>query len=187
MSFLRLWITGIINTSMMYGSLRERPAPLWGFFAVLMRFIGTSVTTVLFLYLKGQYPFRHPSLAFIPENSYYAAEIFFMPLFGILIWLLMGAVSYLLVRLSRREGSFDSVLNVVGFGMLIPMPVVWVWDWTVIEAGRYSLLPMAVSHLLFQLWEAGVEYVGFRKLFGFKRANALGFLFSSTPCTSCWQ
>ncbi len=51
-----------------------------------------------------------------------------MPPFGFLIWVLMGAVSCLLVRLSRREGSFDSVLNVVGFGMLIPMPAVWVWD-----------------------------------------------------------
>jgi len=44
----------------------------------------------------------------------------------------------------------------------------------VIAAEGYSLLPMAVSHLLFQLWEAGVEYVGFRKLFGFKRAHSLG-------------
>lgn len=122
MSFLRLWITGIVNPSMAYERLRERPAPLWGFFAVLVRFIGTSVTTVLFLYLTGRRPFRTPSLAFIPENSYYAAEIFFMPLYGFLIWLLMGAVSCLLVRLSRREVSFDTALNVVGVGMLVPMP-----------------------------------------------------------------
>jgi hypothetical protein len=93
-----------------------------------LRFIGTSVTTILFLHLTGQHPFRPPYLTSKPENSYYAAEIFLMPLFGFLIWLLMEAVSCLLVRLSRREGSFDSVLNVVGFGMLIPIPAVWVWD-----------------------------------------------------------
>jgi len=137
MRFLRLWITGIINPSMAYESLRERPAPLWGLLAVLVRFIGTSVTTVLFLHLTGRRQFRPPSLAFIPENSYYAAEIFFMPLFGFLIWLLMGAVSCLLVRLSRREVSFDTALNVVGVGM--------------------------------------------------QSSDARGYLFLSTPCTSCWQ
>ncbi len=62
MRFLRLWITGIIKPSMAYEDLRERPAPLWGLFAVLVRFIGTSVTTVLFLHLTGQHPFRPPYL-----------------------------------------------------------------------------------------------------------------------------
>jgi hypothetical protein len=41
MNFLNLWFTGLLHPPRAMEALRTRPAPLWGFTAVLVRFVGT--------------------------------------------------------------------------------------------------------------------------------------------------
>jgi hypothetical protein len=164
MSFVQVWLSGLINPVRSLDELKGKPAPQWGLLAVLIRFIPTSLIVTLPLFLLGREPFYSSSLTFLATNNYYMAQVFFLPIFGLTIWLLMSACAHVVMRLAGKGSDFDLVLNIVGMGMLIPIPVVWVWDVTMIALNLYLLPVMAISHTLFQLWEASIEAVGFIKI-----------------------
>jgi hypothetical protein len=166
MDFLRIWLLGITAPSRIFYTLGDKPAPFWGMSAVLIRFVVTSLTSILSLYLLGRLPFAPSRLSFLPVENYYRAEIFFLPFWGLGIWLLMGGITHLAIRLFGKRNDFDRILNIIGLGMIVPMPVLWLFDWTAIGLDFYGLMPQAVSHSIAQTWEAGVEAVGFKKLLG---------------------
>jgi Yip1 domain len=164
MGLLQLWLAALFHPSRAFEEFKRKPAPQWGLLAVLTRFIPTSLIVTLPLFLLGREPFTPSSLTFLTTNNYYIAQVFFLPIFGLTIWLLMSAFAYVVMRLAGKGSDFDQVLNIVGVGMLIPIPVVWAWDVTMIALNLYQLPVMAVSHTLFQLWEASIEAVGFVRL-----------------------
>ncbi len=53
-------------------------------------------------------------------KNYYLAEVFFLPIFGVTIWLLISALAHVGIRLAGKSSDFDRVLNIVGMGVLIP-------------------------------------------------------------------
>ena len=168
MTFLRIWLLGLTKPAHMFDKLKQKPAPFWGLWAVLIRFVVTSLTTTLALYLLGRLPFAPSRLTFLPIENYYRAEIFFLPIWGLGIWLLMASIAHVFIRLAGKRSNFDQILNVIGMGMLVPMPVVWLFDWTAIGFSFYTIMPMAISHSVFQLWEVGIEAIGFNKLLGLR-------------------
>jgi len=172
--FVQVWFTGLFNPIRAFYKLKSKPAPLWGLLAVLIRFIGTSLTTIQVLFLLRRMPFVASNLTFLAIESYYSAEIIFLPIFGITIWLLMSAVVYVVLRLIGKVSNFDQILNIVGMGMLTPMPAVWLWDWVMIALNSYQLMTMAVSHAIFQLWETIIESVGFKLILEIKTSLAIG-------------
>jgi hypothetical protein len=121
------------------------------------------LTTTLALLVLGKAPFQPSYLTFLPTKDYYQALVFIFPFFGLAAWLLMSSVAHVLIRLTHRECDFDLVLNIVGMSMLIPMPLLWLWDWTMIGLDRYNLATMAPPHALVQLWEAALGALGFRR------------------------
>ena len=174
MNFLRLWVTGITDPAQAFDELKGKPAPAWGLAAVMIRFLFTSLTTILSLHLLDCEPFVPSYLTFLRTETYYRAEIFFLPAFGFALWLLGSALVYLILRLLGRGSDFDQILNVVGMGMLIPMPAVWLWDWTTIALDWYKTTVMAASHAVFALWGAMLYTIGFKEVLGFRTALARG-------------
>ncbi len=85
----------------------------------------------------------------------------------------MGSITHIVIRLSGLQDSFDDILNIIGMGMLIPMPVLWLFDWATIALGWYGLVVQAASHSLVQIWEAGIETLGFRRILGLKVSAAV--------------
>ena len=83
MNFVQVWLLGLASPSRAFDELKTKPAPLWGFSAVLIRFTVTSLTTILALHLLGRVPFTPSGLTFLATDKYYAAEIFFLPMFGL--------------------------------------------------------------------------------------------------------
>jgi hypothetical protein len=166
MNFVQVWLLGIVNPYRMFDELKSKPAPLCGFCAVLIRFVATSIITILALYLLGRAPFVSSNLAFLTTENYHSAKIFFLPIFGLVAWLLMSSIAHIVLRLVGKASNFDQVLNIVGMGMLILMPVMWLWDWMMIALNLYQLTTMAVSHTVVQLWEAIIEFVGFKRILG---------------------
>lgn len=155
-------------------TLRTRPAPFWGLTAVLVRFVGTSLLVALPLALLGRTPFTPPYLSFIQEEDYYRVLVFLLPVFGVFTWLLMSAFAQLVLRLSSHDTDFDRIANVAGISMLIPMPVVWAWDLTMILTGGYGLVVMAISHSIFQIWETVLGIIGLKRVVGLgTRASVL--------------
>lgn len=126
-NFVLLWIRGIVHPLKTFAELKNKPAPLWGLRAVLTRFVGGSAIGVVLLFLlPNRRPFERPYFTFLSEETYYTAQIFISPLFGIGIWLLMCSIVHLILRTSGKASDFDKILNIIGFGMLVPMPIVWI-------------------------------------------------------------
>jgi hypothetical protein len=171
--FLREWLTGILHSSRTLDAWGARPAPSWGFKAVLVRFVGTSLLVALPLALLGRTPFQPSYIEFIPEEEYYKVLVFLFPLFGIITWLLMSSCAHVALRLSSHRTDFDQIANVLGICMLIPMPIVWAWDVTMIITGAYSMGTMAPSHTLFQVWETALGFVGLKRIVGLDARTAL--------------
>ena len=113
-------------------------------------------------------------------ENYYSAEIFFLPVFGFAIWLLGSAIVHLVLRLSGKASDIDQVLNIVGMGMLIPMPVVWLWDWTMIALDWYQITVMATSHSVFALWGVMLYSIGFKRILGLRTFLAIGLALAIT-------
>ena len=168
MNFFQVWLLGIVNPSRAFDELRKKPAPYWGLWAILARFVPTSLTSVLALLLLGRVPFAPSYLTFLPAEDYYAAEIFFLPVFGLAAWLLGGAVVHLCLRLAGNPSDFNWILNVVGFGLLIVMPAVWLLDWSAIALDAYGLGVIPAIHALISLWGVALFGIGLSKMEGLR-------------------
>lgn len=164
MSFVRLWLAGMIHPAQSLDALKDKPAPQWGLWAVLVRFVMTALIETLPLYLLGRRPFAPSYLTFLATQSYYAAEVFFLPVFGVALWLLMSALAHVLLRLAGHRGDMDRILNIVGLGMLVPMPILWAWDVAMIALNIAAVPMWAISHTLAQVWETSIEAMGFARL-----------------------
>jgi hypothetical protein len=146
--------------------LVEAPAPHWGLYATLIRFVGTAMTSILVLSLLNMRPFVPPYVVFLDETEYYQVEVFFLPLFGIAVWLLSSALVHLILRLLRFDSSIDWVMNVIGFSLLVVMPVVWLVDWVTIAMGLYGADFTIPVHAAVSIWEMTLMAIGFRKIEG---------------------
>ena len=180
MNFLHVWALGLINPFRAFEDLKSKPAPRWGFRAVVIRFVATSLTTTLALRVLGRVPFAPSRLTFLTTENYYGAEIFFLPMFGLAVWLFGSAIVHVVLRLAGKESDFDEVLNIIGLGMLIPMPVVWVWDWTMIALNWYHITVMAISHSFFALWGVVLYSIGFKRNLGLRAIPAIGMALAIT-------
>jgi hypothetical protein len=162
--FIRLWLLAMIRPRKAYDLLLAAPAPQWGLYATLTRFVGTALTSILALHLLGRRPFVPAYITFLDETNYYRAEILFLPLFGLGAWLLSSALVHLILRLSRRDGDIDWVMNVVGFSLLAVMPVVWLVDWVTIAIGVYGANYTIPIHAAVSLWEVALMAIGFSQI-----------------------
>jgi len=117
-------------------------------------------------------------LSFLDEANYYRAEIFFLPLFGVGAWLLSSALIHLILRISSRESDIDWIMNVIGFSLLVVMPLVWLLDWAGIAFGFYGARFTIPIHFGVSLWEVVLMGMGFRRMGGLSWAGtmALGFV-----------
>ncbi|MGD2157844.1 MAG: hypothetical protein PVG32_13300 [Anaerolineales bacterium] len=162
--FLRVWFLAITKPKKAFSILEERPAPMWGLKAILVRFIGTSLTSILALYLIDFRPFVASYLKILNEENYYLAEIFFLPFFGLGAWLLSSALVHLILRISKQESSIDWIMNVIGISLLVVMPFVWILDWTGIVFGFYGATFTIPIHASISFWEVGLMAVGFKRM-----------------------
>jgi hypothetical protein len=138
----------------------------------MLRFIVTSITSVLALYLLKRLPFAPSYLSFLPVENYYRAELFFLPVWGVGVWISMGGIAHVIIRMSGKQSNLDLILNIVAMGMIIPMPFLWLWDWSSIAIGHYHVVNQAISHSIAQLWEATIQALAFRKLLRLKTSFA---------------
>jgi hypothetical protein len=177
-AFLRIWLTAIYRPQWAFSALSEKPAPNWGLYATLVRFVGTAVTSILALYLLDRRPFVPSYLTFLDDGSYYGAEILFLPLFGVGVWLLSSALVHLIIRYTKVEGNIDWVMNVIGFSLLVVIPVVWLVDWVAIALDIYGASITIPFHAAVSVWEVGLMAIGFKRLpgMGWSLSAALGFI-----------
>ena len=171
--FLRIWFLAIVGPTAAFRELEEKPAPQWGFVAILVRFVVTALTSILALRLLNLRPFVPSYLLFLEDANYYRAEIIFLPVFGIGAWLLSSALVHLILRTSRRESDIDRIMNVIGFSLLVVMPLVWLLDWTGIAFGFYGSTYTIPIHAGVSVWEVALMAIGFKRMPGLSWAAAI--------------
>lgn len=154
-----LWVQGPAHPVAAMQSLPDTGGPKVGLTAVLTRFAVTDLVETLPLTLLGRRPFSPAKLPIRPED-HYREQLVYLPLFGLGEWLLMSGAAHGTLRLTGREPDLHRVMDVIGVGMLIPMPPLWLSDVAMIAADRFRLPELAFTHATVQLWETALFAIG---------------------------
>jgi hypothetical protein len=171
MNLFQLWWTGVSHPAKAFDELRSRPAPIWGFWVVLVFNLLISATTLLALYLLHVRPFLESWLTFLPTEEYLLAEIFFLPPLRLLVWLLGAAVVHLGLRLAGHPGEMDTLLNIGGLGYLITMPFILLSDWLLIAVNAYGVAEY--THPLAAVWGLVLTVIGLKRMLNVKTGLAV--------------
>ncbi len=168
----RCWVCGLVNPVAVMRALPEAGWPRLGLVAVATRFTVQDLVQTLPLALLGRRPFIPARPPVRPEH-YYRAQLVFLPVAGVGLWLLMGATAHGLLLLTGERSDLGRVLDVIGVGMLIPMPALWACDAALIAADRFRLPELAVVNPTVQLWETALFCVGLRTVLGVSWRRAI--------------
>ncbi len=168
----RWWVRGLVDPVTVMRALPDAGWPKAGMVAVVTRFTVQDLVQTLPLALLGRQPFVPAKLPIRPER-HYRAQLVFLPVFGMGQWLLMGVTAHGLLRLAGERSDLSRVLDVIGTGMLIPMPPLWLCDTALIAADRFRLPELAIVNPTIQLWETALFGVGLRTVLGVRWRPAL--------------
>ena len=161
----RWWVRGLVDPAAVMRALPDVGWPKAGLVAVVARFTVQDLVQTLPLALLGRRPFIPARLPIRPEH-HYRAQLVFLPPFGMGLWLLMGETVHGLLRLTGEPSDLSRVLDVIGMGMLIPMPTLWLCDTALIAADRFRLPELAIVNPAVQLWETALFGIGLRTVLG---------------------
>ena len=178
MNIFQIWWTGVTRPAKAFDALKSKPAPVWGFWVVLVFNLLISITTLLAQYLLRQPPFLESWLTFLPTENYRLAEMFFLPPLRILVWVMAAGVIHLELRLANKASNFDIILNISGLGYLVMMPFVLLSDWLLIALNAYWLAEY--THPLAALWGLILTVIGLKELLGTKTGLAVALAIVST-------
>jgi len=154
------------------GELPNHGWPRAGLVAVVTRFTVQDLVQTLPLALLGRRPFMPSKLPIRPEH-HYRAQLVFLPVFGMVQWLLMGATAHGVLRLTGERSDLGRVLDVIGVGMLVPMPPLWLCDAALIATDRFRLPELAVVNPTVQLCETALFGIGMRTMLGVSWPRAI--------------
>lgn len=140
-------------------SLPVTGAPRTGLAAVLTRFAVQDLVATLPLALLGRRPFKPARVPVRPEH-HYRAQVFFLPPFGLAEWLLMSGTAHAVLRVTGHRSDVRRVLDVIGVGMLIPMPPLWLGDAALIAADRFEMPQLGFLNVPAQVWETALFGIG---------------------------
>lgn len=176
----RVSVRGIVEPAAAMRSLPTSGGPEVGLAAVLVRFAVQDLVETLPLALLGRRPFRPAKVPIRPEN-HYRAQLLFLPAFGIAEWLLMSSAAHCLLRLTGQESDVRRVMDVIGVGMLVPMPALWLADAALIATDRFRMPALSFVNVPVQVWETALFGIGLHAVHGVPWGRAvLGALAAST-------
>jgi hypothetical protein len=164
LGFFRVWLSGYYSPARFAAGLRDRPAPLWGACAVLVRCALLSLLTYLPLQLSGRVPPTPSNLSFIATEQYYGALIWLAPLVLVVQWLLGGAIAHVTLRLAGRPSNIDVILNISAMAGLVVGTFLVAWDWVWILVGGMDQILLGISHLILDIWYIVLTVTGLRRL-----------------------
>jgi hypothetical protein len=182
MSLIQYWWTGITQPAAAFGQLEVKTSPHWAFWCVLIINVVVSLTTTTSQVLLGRAPQLESVLTFLPTERYLQAEIFFLPVLRIGIWLLQAAIIHLGIRLAGQVSDMDRILMIGGLIYLIVMPPLMVTDWVLVGLDRFEVGITMYTHGLAALWSVILTILGLRVLLGIKLP--LGVLTSTVALIS---
>jgi hypothetical protein len=166
MSFIQVWFTGYYNPAKMIDAMQIKPAPLLGFYGQFLRAAFDALLLYLPLALMGLIPPTPSNLSLLPTGQYYAHLVWLSPLVLGAEWLLVGAFTHVVLRLSGRRSDFDQILNINGMATIVVGAFLLLWDWVWFVLGGIDQYFLGISHLLISLWAVAISTIGLKRILG---------------------
>jgi Yip1 domain len=166
LGFFQIWQAGYFHPRRAFLALRDKPAPLYGFYAILIRSAFISFLWMLPRALMGLEAPSIPVFPFLTPANYYWHAVWIYPVFEFSRWLLLRALIHVVLRLAGKPSNMDVILNIAGIGSVIIEPVVRVWDWVLFLAGwNGDLMFLGLSHaFLAWPWSMVLIAIGYKEL-----------------------
>jgi hypothetical protein len=164
MSFFRLWISGYYNPVKMVEQLRSKPAPQWGFYALLIRAAFVSFLLYLPIALTGRIPTTPSNISFLSTELYYWHLIWLSPIVLGTNWLLSSAFMHVVLKLTGRRSDYNQILNIVGMEAIVVGTFLIVWDWACIAHGSVGQYLLGITHLVLSLWGVAIVSIGLKRI-----------------------
>lgn len=166
MGFIDLWFTAYLSPNRFIEKLRNKPAPLWGFYGQLLRGLMDALLLFLPAYLMGRTPPMESFITLFPSQTYYRTLVWLAPLVFFLQWLACGAISHVVLRFLKRPSDMDLLLNLGGITALIVGFILLIWDWLWIALGGMNQYALGISHLVIDLYGILIAVMALKRLLG---------------------
>ena len=166
MNFAQVWFTGYVNPKKFVDALKSKPAPHWGFYALVLRSLMDSLLLYLPVALLKRQPQTLSYLTFIPTDQYYLVLIWLAPLVFMAEWLLGAVVIHVALRLSKLASDIDQILNLTGMASLVIGAFLVVWDWFWFVVGGANQYFLGISHLIIDVWWFVLVVAGLKHICG---------------------
>jgi len=184
MSLVRLWWTAMVRPARAFEEVKKKSAPLWAFRMLLVFNLMISLTTNLARLFLGHEPLLPSWLTFLPAERYLLAQLFFIPVLRMAVWVLGSGVIHLGIRLAGKPSDMDRILNIGGVQYLVVMPYTFLVDWTALAFGVFDFSLIGAIHGGVDLvWSIALQVIGLRVLLGLRTAPALGLSLISNALT----
>ena len=168
MGMIQIWLESYLHPRQALDALAGQSTPRYGAWYTLVRGVMLALLLYLPFYLLEFEPITPAYLEIFDTPDYFLYAVFIWPLFGLLSWVYLSGVVYVLLRLLGCRVSFDQLLNVGGLLDLTIGVVLLTFDWLMVVIGMHtSAVFMGVAHVLIaDPWAIALTAYFYRKYFG---------------------
>jgi hypothetical protein len=168
MSFTQIWLDFYLHPRRAMDALAELPTPLYGALYALLRGVLLGLFMYLPFYLLDFEPITPAYLKIFDTPDYFLYAIFIWPIFGLLSWVYLEGVTYVILRLLRYPANFDLMLNLGGLLNLAIGVVIILFDWLMVAISMHtSAIFLGIAHVLIaDPWSIALTAIFYKKYFG---------------------
>jgi len=148
--------------------LAQQRTPLFGAIYTLLRGLLLSLFYYLPFYLLNFQPVTPVYLDILDTPNYFLYAAIFWPLFGLLSWVYLEGIVYVVLRLLGYPANFDQILNLDGLISLAIGIVLILFDWLMVALSLLdNVVLIGIAHILIaDPWSIAVTSLFYRKFFG---------------------
>jgi hypothetical protein len=119
-------------------------------------------------YLFKFEPITPASMKILDTPEYFKYATLFWPIFGLLSWVYLEGVVYVMLRLLRYPANFDQMLNLGGLLNLTIGVALILFDWLMVALNLHTnAVLLGITHILIaDPWSIALTAIFYRKYFG---------------------
>jgi len=168
MTFVQIWLNFYLHPRKAMDALAQNKTPLYGALYAFIRGILLGLFLYLPFYLLKFEPISPAYLKILDTPDYFLYAIFIWPIFGLLSWVYLEGVGYVVLRLLRYPANFDQMLNLGGLLNLAIGIVILIFDWLMVALNYHTnVIFLGIAHLLIaDPWSITLTAIFYKKYFG---------------------
>lgn len=165
MNLFQLWWTAMVHPARAFEEVGRKPSPMWACWVLVIFNLLISLTTNLARFLSSGELLLPSWLTFLPDDRYLFAQLFFIPVLRMLLWVMSSGIVHVILRLSGRKSDFDLILQIGGVIYLVVMPYTLAVDWASLALGVFGFGLIVFIHGTVDLvWSFALTVIGLHVL-----------------------